>query len=156
MAVIEGKTKAGGCKTKPTSERPTMPPPKPQTRKMVNHKLSRHKTGKDGTTLDEALLNSSVWVSKDNYTVYHTNGKDLIPWEQAEKFCKDLADIEVFFHDSGMMATHNMPCPVCKTKSAVYLTGEGYFNTCNDCQAEGYSVVKVAPKKDKKFYEFWK
>lgn len=153
MAVTEGKCKAGGCKQKPITERPTQPPPKPQTRKMVNHKLSGFKTGVH-TPVDLDVLASSVWVSKDNYTVYHTNGKGLISWEQAEELCRDLPEVNVFFHDSSMCATHNMPCPVCKTKHAVFNTGEGYFDTCWDCQKEGYNVIKT--KKDKKFWEFWK
>jgi hypothetical protein len=62
----------------------------------------------------------SIWYGKENYTAYHTNGKGFIPYEEAEVICKNLAEIEVYMHDSGMLVTHNMPCPICKIKHAVF------------------------------------
>lgn len=44
----------------------------------------------------------SVWYEKDNYTAYYTNGDGFIPYEEAEDLCKDLPQVEVYMHDSGM------------------------------------------------------
>lgn len=95
----------------------------------------------------------SIWLSKENYTVYYTNGEGYPLYIGAEKYCDTLCPVEVFFHDSGMIATHNYPCPVCKTKHAVFVSHKGHFEPCVGCQAAGWSIIK---KKDKSWYEFWK
>ncbi len=46
----------------------------------------------------------------------------------------------------GPIATHNMPCAVCKKESAVYEIGEGYFDPCWGCQSKGWSIKKGATK----------
>jgi hypothetical protein len=95
----------------------------------------------------------AIWCTKDNYTAYYTNGEGFIPYEEAEVICEDLAEIEVYVHDSGMLATHNMPCSVCKVKHAVLYSG--MFEPCWSCQEEGWVTTKMI-KFERKWYEFWK
>jgi hypothetical protein len=101
------------------------------------------------------VLENSVWLKRDNYTSYHTNGEGLISYSNAEKRCEKLPEIEMFMHDSGMCATHNMPCPVCKTNHAVFVTSSGFFDVCHDCRSQGWFVGKREVK-SKKFWEIWK
>lgn len=84
----------------------------------------------------------SVWYTKDNYTAYYTNGVGMVDYSDAEILCKDLPQVEVYFHDSGMVCTHNMPCAVCKTNHAVFMSSLGYFYVCHKCSKDGYEVVK--------------
>ena len=95
----------------------------------------------------------SIWYEKENYTAYYTNGEGLIPYEEAEALCKDLPQVEVYMHDSGMVATHNMPCSVCKVEHAVF--NSGLFEPCWKCQEEGWVTIKMS-KFERKWYEFWK
>jgi hypothetical protein len=107
-----------------------------------------------GTYLDtKTKYPESFWYGKANYTAYHTNGKGFIPYEEAEMICENLAEIEVYMHDSGMAATHNMPCSVCKVKHAVF--SNGMFEPCWSCQEEGWTTIKMT-KFERKWYEFWK
>ena len=96
--------------------------------------------------MDEKKLENSLWRSSGNYSAYYTNGVGLISFSDAETYCEILPDIKVFIHDSGMVATHNMPCPVCKTKHAVFEASKGYFNVCRGCEEEGYTVSKKSLK----------
>lgn len=84
----------------------------------------------------------SIWYTRDNYTAYYTNGKGMLDYDVAEKLCETLPDVEVYFHDSGMFCTHNMPCPVCKTNHATFISSSGYFTTCGECEKLGYEIVK--------------
>jgi len=95
----------------------------------------------------------SVCYEKANYTAYYTNGDGFIPYEEAEDLCKDLPQVEVYMHDSGMLATHNMPCSVCKIEHAVFCNG--MFEPCWKCQEEGWVTIKNT-KLEEKWYEFWK
>lgn len=101
-----------------------------------------NKTGDLKTLLIMANKDYKPWYQKDNYTAHHTNGEGFVNYNDAEVFCKNLPDIHVFMHDSGMVATHNMPCPICKTNHAVFVTGEGRFDVCNSCSKEGWYVGK--------------
>lgn len=101
-------------------------------------------------------LKNSEWYRKDNYTVYHTNGGDFIDYSYAEKNLTALPDVNVFFHDSGMVACHNMPCPVCKNNHAVFVTSSGFFDVCHTCRQDGWYVGKRDVTKGKKFWEIWK
>lgn len=96
---------------------------------------------------------ASIWCAKSNYTAYHTNGEGFIPYEEAEALCKDLPHVEVYMHDSGMLATHNMSCSICKVKHAVL--HHGVFAPCWSCQKEGWVTIKMS-KFERKWYEFWK
>ena len=55
-----------------------------------------------------------------------------------------LAKIEVDVHDSGMFATHNMPCPVCRSQGAVLEMGKGGFSPCWECQREGWRTIRLS------------
>ena len=54
-----------------------------------------------------------------------------------------LARVEVWHHESGLMATHNMPCAACSKAHAVLRTDKGVFGTCWGCRKKGYHLVKV-------------
>lgn len=97
--------------------------------------------------------NYTPWYHKGNYTAHHTNGKGFVDYSDAEVFCKELPEIHVFMHDSGMCATHNMPCPVCKVNHAVFT--DGIFSPCWSCQEDGWIITKMT-KLERKWYEFWK
>lgn len=97
--------------------------------------------------------NYTPWYHKSNYTAHHTNGKGFVDYSDAEVFCKELPEIHVFMHDSGMCATHNMPCAVCKVNHAVFTNG--MFSPCWGCQGEGWVMTKMT-KLERKWYEFWK
>lgn len=97
--------------------------------------------------------NYKPWHKRDNYTAHHTNGVGFVDYESAEKYCEDLPKLHLFMHDSGMLATHNIPCTVCLTKHAVFNTSEGRPEPCRDCQDKGYYIGKKVPSK---WYEFWK
>lgn len=99
-----------------------------------------------------------LWYQKANYTAHYTNGVGLVDYQDALKYCDVLPDIHMFMHDSGMCATHNMPCPVCKVKHAVFSTNGGYFDVCHTCREGGWYVGKreMINGKPKRFWEFWK
>ena len=92
--------------------------------------------------MNDELLKSSIWYQRDNYTAYYTNGDGFVTYSEAEEACKVLPKVNVFFHESGMLATHNMPCPVCKTNHAMFVASAGYFDVCYKCQGDGWSVTK--------------
>ena len=98
------------------------------------------------------------WYTKGSYTAHHSNGEGFVNFSDAQSFCEELPNIHVFMHDSGMMATHNMPCPVCKTNHAVFVSSEGYFDACRKCQVDGWYVGKRKMVNDqpKKWWGFWK
>lgn len=91
--------------------------------------------------------NYEPWYKKENYTAHHTNGEGFVLYSDAEGFCETLSDIHMFMHDSGMIATHNMPCPVCKTNHAVFILSSGYFTVCHECKNDGWAVTKTKEKK---------
>jgi len=106
--------------------------------------------------MKDCKLTNSVWYSKDNYTAYHTNGEGLVDYNYADQNLTSLPEVKVFFHDSGMVACHNMPCPVCKNKHAVFVTTSGFFDVCHDCRKSGWYVGKREVSKGKRFWEIWK
>jgi hypothetical protein len=50
-----------------------------------------------------------------------------------------LAKIEI--ENEGLFIDHNFPCPCCGKHSAIL--GEGHFNPCYSCQAEGLNIVNL-------------
>ncbi|CAH9014483.1 conserved hypothetical protein [Vibrio phage 424E50-1] len=98
---------------------------------------------------------NALWYEKGNYTAWYTNGEGMPDYSEMEKLCKTPTDIDMFMHDSGMAAVHNMPCPVCKTNHAIFVTSSGFFDVCHDCRKEGWYVGKREVG-TKKFWEFWK
>jgi len=61
------------------------------------------------------------------------------------KYPDDLqpADVNLYIHPSGMLATHDYSCPICREKHAVFNTNDGTMNPCWGCQKEGYHIVKI-------------
>ncbi|KKM67127.1 hypothetical protein LCGC14_1474300 [marine sediment metagenome] len=53
------------------------------------------------------------------------------------------AFIEVWHHESGLAATHNFPCPVCKTNTAILFMNDGQFYPCDQCSSKGWHTVKL-------------
>lgn len=51
-----------------------------------------------------------------------------------------LANIEVVVH--GPVATHNMPCAVCRDRKAVLNMNTGIFRPCWECQQDGWSILR--------------
>jgi len=41
---------------------------------------------------------------------------------------------------------HNMPCPICYHKHAVYQTNNGIFLPCWRCQEKGFKLIKTKSK----------
>lgn len=154
--INEGKFKAGGHKPQPeSSTRP--PPPKPANPKSIAESCeSIVKNVKVSTVINSK--DYEPWYTKGSYTAHHSNGEGFVNFSDAQSFCEELPNIHVFMHDSGMMATHNMPCPVCKTNHAVFVSSEGYFDACRKCQVDGWYVGKRKMVNDqpKKRWEFWK
>lgn len=67
----------------------------------------------------------------------------------------DLADIHIEVHDSGLVATHNYPCPVCQENHAVYDLGAGIFQPCWICQAKGWQLHRVESRLSKAVGKTW-
>lgn len=69
--------------------------------------------------------------------ILQTNGNGL------PAFPQDVAplDVTIWMHDSGMLATHNCPCPVCRESSAVLDLSCGLMKPCWDCQ-KNYVLIK--------------
>ena len=88
------------------------------------------------------------WYVKGNYSAHHTNGNGFANYRDAEKYCENPAEIKMFIHDSGLVCTHNIPCPVCKTRHAIFILSKGYAEPCDHCQALGWNLVKKEPRKD--------
>lgn len=53
-----------------------------------------------------------------------------------------LLEIKVFDYGGSPVATHNMPCAVCRTRHAVIMLSEGIFQPCWECQAKGWKLKK--------------
>lgn len=120
---------------------------------MINHKAE------DLNTLLNLGGNDYIpWYQMNNYSAYHTNGIGLINYTDAEALCKTLPNIHIFLHDSGMISTHNMPCPVCKINHAVLDLSIGVFDVCIKCKSKGWYIGKrkMSNEKPKRWWEFWK
>lgn len=146
--VIESKSHCGGWK-----EEPDKPRPKPALKERCESLKIRTRVS---STIN--FKEYEPWLRKSNYTAHHTNGEGFVNYTDAEVFCERLPNIHVFMHDSGMIATHNMPCPICKTNHAVFVSSEGHFDACRKCRSEGWYVGRreVVKGKPKKWWEFWK
>lgn len=55
----------------------------------------------------------------------------------------------VQMHDSGLAATHDMACAVCRVEKAVLQLNRGYFGPCWKCQGVGWLLHK------RRWWEFW-
>lgn len=56
---------------------------------------------------------------------------------------KVLAPTILGMNEDGTI-DHNFPCPVCKSKIAIYtnIQGKFVFAPCEGCKKEGYSIIK--------------
>ena len=79
---------------------------------------------------------------------HETNGKDLPDYPKNLQ----VKDVNVFMHDSGMLATHDYSCPCCRKNHAILDLSCGLMNPCHDC-SEVYTIVKKKPKK--KWFSFF-
>lgn len=53
-----------------------------------------------------------------------------------------LAKIEINDYGTGLVATHNYPCPVCRQRHAIYQLNDGIMQPCPKCQESGWRVRK--------------
>lgn len=44
------------------------------------------------------------------------------------------------FDDHGLCVDHDMPCPVCWKKKAMYQMNTAVFMPCNECQKRGWEI----------------
>ena len=51
--------------------------------------------------------------------------------------------------------THNMPCAVCHTESAVMKCDTGIFKPCWDCQGLGHQLILKKPSKPYAERSWW-
>jgi hypothetical protein len=54
-----------------------------------------------------------------------------------------VADVNVYIHPVGFMATHDYSCPICREKHAVLNMTDGIMKPCWDCQKKGYQTIKI-------------
>ena len=57
----------------------------------------------------------------------------------------EKSPIEISYHDSLLVASHNVTCAVCSTRSAVLDNNTGRFLPCWRCQSEGWLTLKLRP-----------
>jgi hypothetical protein len=74
---------------------------------------------------------------------HETNGKDLPDYPQNLQ----VKDVNVFMHDSGMIATHDYSCPCCRKNHAILDLSCGLMKPCDAC-SNTYELVKKKPKKN--------
>lgn len=63
------------------------------------------------------------------------------PVQEREATCP-LPVLKITLHDEVLFAHHNMPCPVCRTNHAVYITNTGICHPCWDCQSNGWRLCR--------------
>jgi hypothetical protein len=69
---------------------------------------------------------------------YQTNGVGL------PNYPDDLQvkDVSVYLHDSGLIATHDYSCPVCRRNHANLNLNTGIMQPCWKCSLKGYELIK--------------
>ncbi|ASK18397.1 hypothetical protein [Halomonas sp. N3-2A] len=70
--------------------------------------------------------------------IHHCNGEGLPNYPDGVT----PKDVNVWIHDSLMVATHDYSCPVCRTNSAVLWLHNGMMQPCDECRSKGYELVK--------------
>lgn len=73
---------------------------------------------------------------------HYCNGKGLVDFPFEVK----VKPVEVWFHDGGMISTHDYSCPCCRKKHAVLDHSTGIMQPCWGCQKLGYRIVKIRPQ----------
>lgn len=69
---------------------------------------------------------------------HDTNGEGLPPYPVDTR----VMTVNVYMHDSGMMATHDYSCPVCRIEHACLELANGLMQPCWGCQEKGYLLTK--------------
>ncbi len=73
---------------------------------------------------------------------HDTNGDGLPPYPIDTR----VMSVNVYMHDSGMMATHDYSCPVCRIEHACLELSCGLMQPCWGCQEKGYKLIKTVAK----------
>ncbi len=73
---------------------------------------------------------------------HDTNGNGFVEFPVDLK----VKDVDVYIHDSGMIATHDYSCPVCRKNHAILHMNTGIMQPCYTCQEKGYYVVQKTQK----------
>ena len=73
---------------------------------------------------------------------HETNGKGFVNFP--ENF--PVKDVNVFRHDSGMLATHDYSCPCCRKSHAVLDLSTGLMHPCRKCEKD-YALIKIDKRK---------
>lgn len=69
---------------------------------------------------------------------YHCNGEGLRDYP----FDLQVKEVDVYIHDSGLCATHDYSCPVCRANHAVLNLDTGIMQPCSACVVRGYELIK--------------
>lgn len=72
---------------------------------------------------------------------HHCNGPGLPEYPQDT----EPQAVNVWVHNSGMLATHDYACPVCRSAPAVLTLSCGVFQPCWGCQEAGWSITRREP-----------
>lgn len=51
-------------------------------------------------------------------------------------------NVNVWMHGSGLIATHDYSCPICRDNPAMFDLNTGIMNTCGRCHEKGYRIKK--------------
>lgn len=57
-----------------------------------------------------------------------------------------VKDVNVYIHDSGMVANHDYSCPVCRERHAILDLSTGLMQPCSLCRKD-YTLIKVDKRK---------
>lgn len=57
-----------------------------------------------------------------------------------------VKDVNVYMHDSGMMAKHDYSCPCCRKNHAVLDLKSGLMKPCRSCEKD-YALIKIDKRK---------
>ena len=75
-------------------------------------------------------------------TTHHTNGDRLLPYPDKV----EVAPVNVYMHDSGMICQHDYSCPCCRESHAVLDLSRGLMNPCRNCEKD-YQLIKIDKRK---------
>ncbi len=69
---------------------------------------------------------------------HDTNGPGLPPFPNHV----EVKTVNVYMHDSGMIATHDYSCPCCRKFHAILKLDTGIMSPCATCTNLGYKIIK--------------
>lgn len=73
---------------------------------------------------------------------HETNGEGLLNYPVDVP----VKDVNVYMHDSGMMAQHDYSCPCCRKNHAVLDLTCGIMKPCRVCEKD-YALIKIDKRK---------